>query len=170
MYYNKTMNCNDDIYIYLFLEKYKNYFAKKDKVTIVEILEKHKNNKYINILSFMQLKYPIYMFFISLFFGWIGLDRLLLGQKKKALIKICLTTMIAIIVNICIDFIYAADNNYLTLNLLFLLIFLTVFMFLHLFIDIYNVYNDTYKYNFNLFSNYILESQIENNNSNKKII
>ena len=67
-----------------------------------------------------------------------------------------MTVAIVVICYIYAEVVYVLGYTGLLRDiLLYLLFFLAMFMFLHLFIDIYNVHNDTYKYNLDLLSKYI---------------
>ena len=54
------------------------------------------NDDQFNILEVIYLKHPLVMMFISYYFGWFGLDRILLHDYKKGIIKLLMFFIIPI--------------------------------------------------------------------------
>jgi len=150
------MNYDNDDFTFLFFTQYKDYFDKNDKNYVSVIFQKYKTKNRISDIAYIKFKHPMIMLCISILFGWIGIDRILLGHKRKAIRKIIMTVAIVVICYIYAEVVYVLGYTGLLRDiLLYLLFFLAMFMFLHLVIDIYNVHNDTYKYNLDLLSKYI---------------
>lgn len=51
------------------------------------------NDDQFDILEVMHLKHPLVMIFISYYFGWFGIDRILLHDYKKGIIKFLMFLM-----------------------------------------------------------------------------
>lgn len=54
------------------------------------------NDDQFDILEVMHLKHPLVMIFISYCFGWFGIDRILLHDYKKGIIKLLMFFIIPI--------------------------------------------------------------------------
>lgn len=54
------------------------------------------NDDQFNILEVIYLKHPLVMMFISYYFGWFGIDRILLHDYKKGIIKLLMFFIIPI--------------------------------------------------------------------------
>lgn len=54
------------------------------------------NDDQFNILEVIHLKHPLVMIFISYYFGWFGIDRILLHDYKKGIIKLLMFFIIPI--------------------------------------------------------------------------
>lgn len=52
------------------------------------------NDDQFGILEVMHLKHPLVMIFISYYFGWFGIDRILLHDYKKGIIKLLMFLML----------------------------------------------------------------------------
>ncbi len=63
------------------------FFSEEDLIVVRERLEKFPDNKSINLFM-VEYKSPIVFFLVSLFAGHLGLDRFLLGQTGKGILKL----------------------------------------------------------------------------------
>ena len=69
-----------------FMMAYGNLFPADKRAYIEEALERCPDEKY-NLLSTVNFKNPTMITVLSVFFGWLGIDRYLLGQTGMGILK-----------------------------------------------------------------------------------
>ena len=164
-----------------FLLRSGKFFSKKDIKEVESIVSKVNTDSIAN-LSVLRFRTPLFMSLLSLFLGLFGVDRFLLGDIKRGILK-ALTLPIQFIATIFVfkgfalqphnvffieDVLGAGQTNsfYLTTSTVFFSI--SMFLFIYCIIDIFLIYSDTYKYNYRILVDFAAEGTKKKATANKE--
>ncbi len=153
-----------------FLLRNGKFFNKKDIKEVESIVSKINTDSIAN-LSVLRFRNPLFMSLLSLVLGIFGVDRFLLGDIKRGILK-ALTLPIQMIATIFLfkglelqqnnvffieDVLGAGqiNNIYLTTSTVLYSIFML--LFIYCVIDIFLIYSDTYEYNYRILVNFVGE-------------
>lgn len=145
-----------------FLLRNGKFFNKKDIKEVERIVSKVDTDSIAN-LSVLRFRNPLFMSLLSFVLGIFGVDRFLLGDIKRGILK-ALTLPIQMIASISLfkgldlqqnnvfeDVLLGAGQTnsfYLTASPVLFSIF--VLLFIYYIVDIFLIYRDTYKYNYRI--------------------
>lgn len=147
-----------------FLLRNGKFFNKKDIKEVERIVSKVDTDSIAN-LSVLRFRNPLFMSLLSFVLGIFGVDRFLLGDIKRGILK-ALTLPIQMIASIFLfkglglqqnNVFYGEDvllgagqtnSFYLTASPVLFLI--SVLLFIYYIVDIFLIYRDTYKYNYRI--------------------
>lgn len=153
-----------------FLLRNGKFFNKKDIKEVESIVSKVSTDSIAN-LSVLRFRNPLFMSLLSLVLGIFGVDRFLLGDVKRGILK-ALTLPIQMIATIFLfkgldlqqnnvffieDVLGAGqiNNFYLTTSTVLYSIFML--LFIYCVIDIFLIYSDTYEYNYRILVDFVGE-------------
>lgn len=153
-----------------FLLRNGKFFNKKDIKEVESIVSKVSIDSIAN-LSVLRFRNPLFMSLLSLVLGIFGVDRFLLGDVKRGILK-ALILPIQMIATVFLfkgldlqqnnvffieDVLGAGqiNNFYLTTSTVLYSIFMLLFIFCV--IDIFLIYSDTYEYNYRILVDFVGE-------------
>lgn len=164
-----------------FLLRNGKFFSKKDIKEVESIVSKVNTDSIAN-LSVLRFRTPLFMSLLSLFLGLFGVDRFLLGDIKRGMLK-ALTLPIQFIATIFVfkgfalqphnvffieDVLGAGQTNSFYLTTSTVLFSISMFLFIYCIIDIFLIYSDTYKYNYRILVDFAGEGTKKKATANKE--
>ena len=147
-----------------FLLRNGKFFYKKDIKEVGRIVSKVDTDSIAN-LSVLRFRNPLFMSLLSFVLGIFGVDRFLLGDIKRGILK-ALTLPIQMIASIFLFkglglqqnnvfcgedvFLGAGQTNSFYLTASPVLFSISALLFIYYIVDIFLIYRDTYKYNYRI--------------------
>ena len=146
-----------------FLLRNGKFFNKKDIKEVESIVSKVDTDSIAN-LSVLRFRNPLFMSLLSFVLGIFGVDRFLLGDIKRGILK-ALTLPIQMIGAIFLlkgfdlqqnnvlfieDVLGAGQTNSFFLTASPVLFSISALLFIYYIVDIFLIYRDTYKYNYRI--------------------
>lgn len=139
------------------------FFCKKDIKEVESIVSKIDTDSIAN-LSVLRFRNPLFMSLLSLALGIFGVDRFLLGDIRRGILKastllIQLIATVFFLKGLCLqqnnvffieDVLGACQVNNFYLTISTVLFSISVFFFIYCIIDIFLIYRDTYNYNYRI--------------------
>lgn len=145
-----------------FLLRNGKFFNKKDIKDVERIVSKVDTDSIAN-LSVLRFRNPLFMSLLSFVLGIFGVDRFLLGDIKRGILK-ALTLPIQMIASISLFkgldlqqnnvfedvLLGAGQTNSFYLTVSPVLFSISALLFIYYIVDIFLIYRDTYKYNYRI--------------------
>lgn len=145
-----------------FLLRNGKFFNKKDIKDVERIVSKVDTDSIAN-LSVLRFRNPLFMSLLSFVLGIFGVDRFLLGDIKRGILK-ALTLPIQMIASISLFkgldlqqnnvfedvLLGAGQTNSFYLTTSPVLFSISTLLFIYYIVDIFLIYRDTYKYNYRI--------------------
>lgn len=146
-----------------FLLRNGKFFNKKDIKDVESIMSKVDTDSIAN-LSVLRFRNPLFMSLLSFVLGIFGVDRFLLGDIKRGILKAS-TLLIQMIGAIFLlkgfdlqqnnvlfieDVLGAGQTNSFYLTASSVLFSISALLFIYYIVDIFLIYRDTYKYNYRI--------------------
>ena len=158
---------NDKVSI--FLLRNGKFFNKKDINDVERIVSKVDTDSIAN-LSVLRFRNPLFMSLLSFVLGIFGVDRFLLGDIKRGILK-ALTLPIQMISSIFLFkgldlqqnnvfedvLLGVAQTNSFYLTASPVLFSISALLFIYYIVDIFLIYRDTYKYNYRILVDFACE-------------
>ena len=153
-----------------FLLRNGKFFNKKDIKDVERIVSKVDTDSIAN-LSVLRFRNPLFMSLLSFVLGIFGVDRFLLGDIKRGILK-ALTLPIQMIGAIFLlkgfdlqqnnvlfieDVLGAGQTNSFFLTASPVLFSISALLFIYYIVDIFLIYRDTYKYNYRILVDFACE-------------